>query len=110
MEKINFRQFSGIVFYLLLSLKFMALPSLIYLECETDSWLVFVFMFTIDILLVSLILYFMHCSGQRTFYEFLIQRFGVVLSKIICFIFLIAFLLDLADGFTGMQRLLLQNF
>lgn len=108
--KINTRQLSVIIFYVLTSLKLLALPSLIYLICKNDSWLVFVFMVMIDIALTSIILTFLHQSEQSNFYEFLKQRFGVVFAKIFCFAFLLVFLLDLLDGTTGVQRLLLNNF
>ena len=108
--KINSRQLCVIVFYILTSLKLFALPSLIYVTCETDSWMVFVFMILIDICLTLIIFSFLRQSSEKNFYKFLKNRFGVVFAKIFCFSFFVVFMLDLLDGTTGLQRLLLNNF
>lgn len=108
--KINTRQLSVIIFYVITSLKLLALPSLIYLISENDSWLVFILMVLIDIGLTSIIISFLHQSEQLNFFEFLKQRFGIVFAKVFCFAFLLVFLLDLLDATTGVQRLLINNF
>lgn len=106
---INCRQLSIIIFFLLSSLKFLALPSLIYLECQTDSWLVFVFMIAIDIFLVWIVLSFLIKSKEKNFYEFLKNRIGVFFAKTVCVLFLAVFIIDLLEGITGVQRILVEN-
>ena len=108
--KINCRQFSIIIFYLLVSLKFLALPSLVYLDCETDSWLVFVLMAIIDILLIWVIIHLLRSSDEKNFYEFLKNRMGLVVAKIICVAFLSLFMLDIVTGIIAIYRLLVENF
>lgn len=108
--KVNYRQFSVVCFYLLVSLKFLALPSLIYNDCGADSWLVFVFMGIIDVALVCVSIYLIKSANEKNFYEFLKHRLGVVVAKIICFAFMIVFMLDILDGVTGIFRLLVEEF
>lgn len=98
------------VFFLLLSLKFLALPSLIYNDCKTDSWLAFVLIVVFDILLLVVIIKFLFLSTENSFYDFLKNRFGVVITKIICFTLFCVFMIDLFTGITGVQRMLVENF
>ena len=63
--KINCRQFSIMTFFLLLSLKFLALPSLIYNDCKTDSWLVFVLMILFDLLVLYIVIRFLLFSEEE---------------------------------------------
>lgn len=108
--KINSRQLSIIIFFLLISSKFLALPSLIFEECKADSWLVFVLIILFDIALLGLIISFLFGAKETSFYEFLKNRFGTFLSKIFCAVFLIVFSIDLFTGITGIQRMLVENF
>jgi len=108
--KVNFRQFSVMCFYLLISLKFLALPSLVYNGCQSDSWIVFVCMGIVDISLVWVSVYLIKSSNEKNFYEFLKHRFGTVVAKIICFVFLLVFMLDILDGVIGIFRLLVEEF
>ncbi len=108
--KVNSRQLSIIIFFLLISSKFLALPSLVYELCKADSWIVFVLIVLFDILLLSLILSFLFSAKEKSFFEFLKNRFGIVLAKIFCGAFLVVFLIDLFTGITGIQRMLVENF
>ena len=110
MKKINFRQVSIIIFYLLVSLKFLALPSLVYQDAEADSWLVFVIMALIDIGLIWVSVYLIRSANEKNLYEFLKNRIGVVLTKIILVLFFLVFVLDILDGITGIYRLLVEDF
>lgn len=107
---INFRQFSNIVFYLLVSLKFLALPSLIFEDCGADSWMVFAFMTVIDVALVWITIYLIRVSDEKNFYQFLKNRIGVVATRILCFLFVLLFLIDILDAATGIFRLLVEEF
>lgn len=110
MKKINFRQVSVMLFYLLVSLKFLALPSLIYQDAQSDSWLVFVFMALIDIGLIWVSVYIIRSANEKNLYEFLKNRIGLVVTKIILVAFLLAFILDILDIVTGIYRLLVEDF
>ena len=108
--KINCRQFSIMTFFLLLSLKFLALPSLIYNDCKTDSWLVFVLMILFDLLVLYIVIRFLLFSEEERFFDFLKNRFGIVITKILCLTFFCVFMIDLFTGITGVQRMLVENF
>lgn len=108
--KINCRQFSIMTFLLLMSLKFLALPSLVYNDCKTNSWLAFVLIVAFDILLLVIVTRFLFCSQEESFYDFLKNRFGIVITKILCFMFFCVFMIDLFTGITGVQRMLVENF
>ena len=108
--KISCRQFSIISFLLLVSLKFLALPSLIYNECKTDGWLAFVLIVSFDVLLLIAVVSFLFCSKEESFFEFLKNRFGIVITKILCFMLFAVFMIDLFTGITGVQRMLVENF
>lgn len=110
MKKINFRQVSIMIFYLLVSLKFLALPSLIYNGAQADSWLVFVFMALIDIGLIWVSIYLIRSANEKNLYEFLKNRIGVVVTKIFLILFFLVFILDILDGITGIYRLLVEDF
>lgn len=108
--KINSRQLSVIIFFLMISSKFLALPSLIYEECKTDSWAVFVLMILFDIALLATVLVFLCYAKEDSFYDFLKNRFGTFFTKLICFMFFAIFVVDLITGITGVQRMLVENF
>lgn len=110
MKKINFRQVSIIIFYLLVSLKFLALPSLVYQDAEADSWLVFVLMALIDIGLIWVSIYLIRSANEKNLYEFLKNRIGPIFTKIVLVLFFLVFILDILDGITGIYRLLVEDF
>jgi len=110
MKKINFRQVSIIIFYLLVSLKFLALPSLVYQDASADSWLVFLIMAVIDIGLIWVSIYLIRSANEKNLYEFLKNRIGVIFTKIVLVLFFLVFVLDILDGITGIYRLLVEDF
>lgn len=94
----------------MISSKFLALPSLVYETCKSDSWLVFVLMILFDVMLLVTILSFLFYAREENFLEFLKNRFGVVFAKLFCLMFLVVFIIDLFTGITGVQRMLVENF
>lgn len=110
MKKINFRQVSIIIFYLLVSLKFLALPSLVYQDAQSDSWLVFIIMALIDIGLIWVSIFLIRSANEKNLYEFLKNRIGTLFTKILLILFFLVFVLDILDGITGIYRLLVEDF
>lgn len=110
MKKVNFRQVSIIIFYLLVSLKFLALPSLVYQDAGADSWLVFLVMALVDIGLIWVSIYLIRTANEKNLYEFLKNRIGVIFTKIVLILFFVVFVLDILDGITGIYRLLVEDF
>lgn len=110
MKKVNFRQVSIMIFYLLVSLKFLALPSLVYQDAKTDSWLVFLIIGLIDVGLIWISVYLIRSANEKNLYEFLKKRIGVVFTKVILLLFFLVFMLDILDGITGIYRLLVEDF
>lgn len=107
--KINCRQLSIIVFMSFISLKFLALPSLLYVYSGNMSYLVALFMMIIDGLYVFLILDLMKKCGQKNLYEFMRECLGAFLSKIILIVLIIKYALVAANISKGLEFFVVEN-
>ena len=68
--KINFRQLSVMLFMSFICLKFLVLPSALYLESGNMSWLVALVLMIIDFLYTFLILHLMKQNQNKNILEF----------------------------------------
>ena len=81
--RVNYRQLAIMVFMSFIALKFLALPSLLYVKADKMSWLVALVLMIVDGIYVFLILDIMKRNQHTNLYEFMKETFGVVLSKLI---------------------------
>ena len=107
--KINYRQLSIMVFMSFIALKFLALPSLMYVISGNMSYLVALVLMIVDGLYVFLILDLMKKSGQKNLYEFMRECLGPVLSKIILIVLIIKYALVSANISKGLEFFVVEN-
>lgn len=107
--KINYRQLSIMVFMSFIALKFLALPSLMYVISGNMSYLVALVLMIIDGLYVFLILDLMKKSEQKNLYEFMRECLGPVLSKIILIVLIIKYALVSANISKGLEFFVVEN-
>ncbi len=93
----------------LISLKLLALPSLLYLESGNMSWFVALVLMIIDVLYVYLIIGLMKKCGERTIYDFMKESLGVVLTKIILVLLTLKFAIIIANISKGLEFFVVEN-
>ncbi len=93
----------------LISLKLLALPSLLYIESGNMSWLVALVLMTIDVMYVFIILGLMRRCGERTIYDFMKNNLGIVLTKIILFLLMLKFAIIIANISKGLEFFVVEN-
>ncbi len=108
--KINYRQLSILVFMSFVALKFLALPSLLYVESKNMSWLVALVLMVLDAIYVFILLDLMKKSGQNNFYNFLKQCIGTMPAKIILIVLGLKYALVVANLSKGLEFFVVENF
>lgn len=107
--KINYRQLSIITFMSFIALKFLALPSLLYLESKNMSMFVALALMIIDGLYVFVILDLMKKSGEKNIYEFMKSCLGKVISKIILILLILKYALVIGNISKGLEFFVVEN-
>lgn len=108
--KINFRQLSILIFMSFIALKFLALPSLLYLDSENMSWIVALALMIIDALYAFLILDLMQKCGHRNIMDFMRATLGPIVSRIFLVILLLKYALVIANISKGLEFFVVENF
>lgn len=107
--KINYRQLSIITFMSFIALKFLALPSLLYLESKNMSMFVSLALMIIDGLYVFVILDLMKKSGEKNIYEFMKNYLGTMLTKIILILLILKYALVVGNISKGLEFFVVEN-
>lgn len=107
--KINYRQLSIITFMSFIALKFLALPSLLYLESKNMSMFVSLALMIIDGLYVFVILDLMKKSGEKNIYEFMKNCLGTMLTKIILILLILKYALVVGNISKGLEFFVVEN-
>ena len=81
--KINFRQLSIMVFMSFISLKFLVLPSVLYIHSSNMSWLVCLVLMIIDGIYAILTIDLMRKNQNKNLNEFMQDTIGPVLTKML---------------------------
>lgn len=92
-----------------ITLKLMILPSLIYQDCKSATWFIFLLMFVFEI---SYLVIFMAISVKNpdmTFKDMLEKMFGVVVAKVVLFLYLLFFMLKATIIYYANYTFLIQN-
>ena len=107
--KINYRQLSIITFMSFIALKFLALPSLLYIESKNMSMFVSLILMIIDGLYVFVILDLMKKSGEKNIYEFMKNCLGTVATKIVLILLIIKYALVAGNISKGLEFFVVEN-
>lgn len=108
--KINYRQLSVMLFMSFICLKFLVLPSVLYIQSENMSWLVVLVLMIIDALYALLLLSLMKKNQNKNINEFMNATLGPVLTKIFLAILSINFMLQAANMVKGLEFFVVENF
>lgn len=108
--KINYRQLSIVVFISFISLKFLTLPSFLYLKSSNMGWLVALVIMIIDALYAVMLIGLMKKSNFKNINEFMLNTLGKFLTKIILAILLIKFALVVTNIAKGLEFFVIENF
>ena len=101
--KINYRQTCILVFLSQIALKFLALPSLMYMESGNESIFIALVMMITDGLYAFLLLGLARKSGEKNLYEFMCACLGKVITKIILVVLLLKYALVVANISKGLE-------
>ena len=108
--KINYKQLSVLVFMSFISLKLLALPSLLYVDSENMSWLVALVLMIVDAIYVFLILDLMKKCDEKNILEFMNKCLGPVLTRVFLFVYIIKYALVVANISKGLEFFVVENF
>lgn len=108
--KINYRQLSILVFMCFISLKLLALPSLLYVESGNMGWFVALVMMIIDGIYAFLIIDLIKKNQDKNVYEFLKNTVGTVLAKVFLALLLVRFMFMLFNISKGLEFFVKENF
>lgn len=109
MMKINYRQVSLLVMMSFISVKLMALPSLLSHDADNMGWIVPAVMMLVDFVYALLLLDLMKKNETQNFYEFAKQTLGVVVAKIVLAILACYYAIVLAIIGKGLELFIIQN-
>ena len=108
--KINYRQMSVMLFLSFISLKFLVLPSVLFLKSGNMSWLVVLVLMIIDGLYALLIIDLMRKNHNKNIHDFMVDTIGPVLTKVFLSILALQFLLQVANIVKGLEFFVTENF
>ena len=107
---INYRQVSVLTLLSLISMKFLALPSLMYLESDNMTWFVTLVLMLIDAVFAFLILSLIKRSGSKNLFEFLKEIFRTVFSKLILALLIFRYFVAFTNLTNGLEFFIEENF
>jgi len=108
--KINYRQMSILVFMCFISLKLLALPSLLYVESGNMGWFVALVLMIIDGIYAFLILDLIKKNQDRNVFDFMKNTVGTFLAKVFLTLFMIRFGFMLLNISKGLEFFVVENF
>ena len=107
--KVNYRQLSIMVFMSFIALKFLALPSLLYIESKNMSLFVALILMIVDGLYVFVLLDLMKKSEEKNIYEFMKSCLGPVLTKAILILLILKYALVVGNISKGLEFFVVEN-
>ncbi len=108
--KINYRQLSIMLFMSFISLKFLVLPSVLYIHSGNMSWLVVLVLMLLDGIYAILTIDMMRKNKNKNINEFMNDTIGPVLTKIFLFVLAVKFTLQVANIVKGLEFFVVENF
>ena len=108
--KINYRQMSVMMFLSFISLKFLVLPSVLYLRSSNTSWFVVLVLMIIDGIYALLLIDLMRKNQNKNINEFMKQTIGPVLTKVFLAILSVQFFFQVSNIVKGLEFFVTENF
>ena len=108
--KINYRQMSILVFMCFISLKLLALPSLLYVDSGNMGWFVALVLMAIDGIYAFLILDLIKKNQDKNIYDFMKNTVGTFFAKLFLILFMVRFVFMLANISKGLEFFVVENF
>jgi spore germination protein (amino acid permease) len=108
--KISYRQMSILVFMSFISLKLLALPSLLYVEAKNMGWFVALVLMIIDGIYAFLIIDLIKKNQNKNVYEFMKQTVGTFFAKLFLILLGVRFLIIVANISKGLEFFVVENF
>jgi len=108
--KINYRQMSVMLFMSFISLKFLVLPSVMYIHTANMSWLVVLVMMILDAIYAFLIISLMKKNQNKNINDFMKETIGPVLTKIFLALLALQFALQIGNITKGLEFFVIENF
>ena len=108
--KINYRQMNIMLFLSFIGLKFLVLPSVLYLHSSNTSWFVVLVLMLIDGIYALLTIDLMRKNQNKNINEFMKETIGPVLTKIFLAILAIKFFLQVLNIVKGLEFFVTENF
>ena len=108
--KINYRQLSVMLFMSFISLKFLVLPSVLYIHSGNMSWLVTLVLMIVDGLYALLLINLMKKNQSKNINEFMKETIGPFLTKIFFIVLSVNFALQLGNITKGLEFFVIENF
>lgn len=108
--KISYRQMSVLLFMSFISLKFLVLPSVLYIYSANMSWLVVLCLMILDGIYTILIIDLMRKNQSSSINDFMNKTLGPVLTKIMLVILALQFALQLSNITKGLEFFVTENF
>ena len=108
--KINYRQMCIMLFLSFIGLKFLVLPSVLYLHSSNASWLVVLVLMIIDGIYALMTIDLMRKNQNKNINEFMKETIGPVLTKIFLIILAIKFFLQVTNIVKGLEFFVTENF
>ncbi len=108
--KINYRQMSILVFMCFISLKLLALPSLLYVDARNMGWFVSLVLMILDAIYAFMIIDLIKKNQDKNVYEFMKNTVGTFIAKLFLIILGFRFLLIVANISKGLEFFVIENF
>lgn len=108
--KINYRQMSVMLFLSFISLKFLVLPSALYLHSSNTSWFVVLVLMVIDGIYALMLISLMRKNQNKNINEFMKESIGPVLTKILLAVLAVQFAFQVANIVKGLEFFVTENF
>lgn len=108
--KINYRQLSIMLFMSFIALKFLVLPSALYLHSGNMSWLVVLSIMILDGIYAIFTINLMRKNQNKNINELMNETLGPVLTKIFLALLAIKFFLQMANIVKGLEFFVVENF
>ena len=107
--KISGRQFSVVIFFMLVAFKVLSLPGLLYQACEQSGYISVFFGMLVDVGMVFISLIILKRSRKKNLYEFISQYLGKVGAKVILIGLLLVPIIHIALKSKGLEWFLIEN-
>lgn len=107
--KVNYRQISILIFLSFISLKLLALPSLMYAESGTTGLIGTIVLMMIDFIYAIMLVDILKKCKYKSLVELLDNLFGKVISRLILICFALRFAVNLALLTNGLEFFIIEN-